>query len=141
MNQHETYMREALEETEKDVSWVAGGDEVSQYEDILAYLSKQLSGSDAADSSAPLGFGSSLTAQQARQFQQIREEMKAATKALGKQRAYSAPAIRREIAKIIDRRDKDVREIVSEEQWALYDNFKQGLVQELEGELDIVRLQ
>ena len=139
-NEQTTSMRTALEETEKTVNWVPGGDEISAYEDILAYLQAQLQATKATGA-APANFGESLTAQQRRAFQQIREEMRAATKQLGTRRAYSAAAVRREIAKIINSRDKDVRQLVDEEQWTLYANFKQGLAQELEGELDIVRLQ
>jgi len=135
-----TYMREALIETEKQVDWSAGGNDATDFETILAYLDAQISGNDAAQDASPASFGTTLTQQQRLAFQRIREEMRVATKALGKQRAYSAPAIRREIAKIIDRRDKDVRALVDEQQWALYDDFKQGLAEELAGELDIVRL-
>ncbi len=67
--------------------------------------------------------------------------MRAATKALGNRRAFTAAGVRREVEKIIEDYDQDVRSIVTEDQWALYDDFKAGLAQELESELDIVRLQ
>lgn len=135
-----TTMREALEETEKSVTWLSPEDERSGYSEILAYLEAEL-GSAAPVEGAPTGFGATLTAQQARQFQRIREEMRAATKDLGTRRAPTAAAVRREVQRIIDGYDADVRSIVTEDQWALYDEFKVDLARELESELDIVRLQ
>ncbi len=135
-----TTMRDALEETEKSVTWLAPEDEQSSYSAILAYLEAEL-GSVTAQEATPAGFGATLTAQQARQFQRIREEMRAATKDLGNRRSSTAAAVRRELKKIIDDFDEDVRSMVTEDQWALYGDFKVDLAQELESELDIVRLQ
>lgn len=133
-------MRDALEETEKSVVWLAPENEQSGYSEILAYLEAELSAGKAADTD-PAGFGATLTARQAREFQRIREEMRAATKELGNRRAFTAAGVRREVEKIIEGYDSDVRSIVTDDQWALYDDFKVGLAQELESELDIVRLQ
>ncbi len=133
-------MRDALEETEKSVVWLAPENEQSEYAGILTYLEAELSAKQATGAD-PAGFGATLTARQAREFQRIREEMRAATKALGSRRAVTATAVRREVQRIIEGYDADVRSIVTDDQWALYDDFKDGLAQELESELDIVRLQ
>ena len=62
-------------------------------------------------------------------------------KAIGMRRAISVAAVRREIRRIVDRHDDDVRKIVNDEQWKLYDDFKSGLVEQIEKRIDTVRLQ
>ena len=56
-------------------------------------------------------------------------------------RKRSVSAAKREIRRIIDARDSEVRALVDDEQWALYPSFKTDLAQRIENDLEFVRLQ
>ena len=135
-------MREALKASEKVFEWRVGDDEAGDYDAILSYLDRHLRGGEAQPAlEETVTFGFTLTAQQARDFQKIVDRMREDTKVLTQRRMLSAAAVRREVGRIIDRRDGEVRALVSDEQWGMYDEFKPSLVEQLEAELDIVRVQ
>ena len=66
--------------------------------------------------------------------------MREETKDIGKSRAINPAAVRRQLSRIIDRHDDEVRVLVNADQWKLYDEFKPGLIEQLEASLDIMRV-
>lgn len=136
-----TAMRDALQAADKSVEWLPGDDEAGDYAAILAYLGSKLGGAAApAPTDAKPSFGTSLSTRQAREFQKVVDAMGDDVKEISTKVASPA-ALTRSIRRIVNRYDDDVRALVSEEQWALYDDFKPGLVQRLEGRIDTMRIQ
>lgn len=133
-------MRDALQAAGKTVVWHEADGEADDYAAVLAFLGSQLKG-EAPPAEAPAtGFGASLNNRQRREFQRIVADMRADVEQLSGRRAGSASAVRREIRKIIDARDRQVRALVDDAQWTLYPDFKPGLAVRLESDVDIIQL-
>ena len=102
---------------------------------ILAFLGRNLGGAGAAP--APQGFGESLTSAQTAALQRVMERMKPDLDALAKRPPNSASAVTRQVQRIVDRREDDIREFVNDQQWALYPEFRRDLIERLVRELNI----
>lgn len=134
-----TRWRDTMISAGKTVEWLGSAERAEELEAVVAFLDRSLS----TDVIQPPVQGAAFTLSnaQAVAFQQIVEKMKRDTKALSRRRALSVPAIRRQLRKIIDQHDAEVRAIVSDAQWALYEPFKIKLAAQLEADLDIVKVQ
>ena len=133
-------MRDALQAAGKIVVWREGDGAADDYAAVLAFLGSQLKGETAAAEETVAGFGASLNNRQRREFQRIVADMRADVEQLSGRRAGSASAVRREIRRIIDARDRQVRALVDDAQWALYPDFKPGLAERLASDVDIIQL-
>jgi hypothetical protein len=133
-------MRDALQGSDKNVEWRPGDDEPGDYSAILDYLGSNLDKTPARPET-PIAFGTSLNRQQTQAFQQVIDQMREDIKVIGKRRFTSAAAVRREIRRIVDRYDEDVLVLVDEDQRNLYDDFKPGLVERLQNDIDAMRVQ
>jgi dienelactone hydrolase len=102
---------------------------------ILAFLGRNLGGAGAAP--APQGFGESLTSAQTAGLQRIMERMKSDLDALAKRPPNSAAAVTRQVQRIVDGYEDDIHELVDEEQWALYPEYRRNLAQRLVQDLNI----
>ena len=63
--------------------------------------------------------------------------MKPDLDALAKKPPNSAAAVTRQVQRIVDGYEDDIRELVNDEQWALYPEFRRDLIQRLDRELNI----
>jgi hypothetical protein len=103
---------------------------------ILDFLGRNLGGAGTAPT--PQGFGASLSSTQAAGLQRIIARMKPDLGALAKKPPNSAAAVARQVQRIVDRREDDVRKLVNDEQWSLYPEFRKDLIQRLVRELNII---
>jgi dipeptidyl aminopeptidase/acylaminoacyl peptidase len=133
-------MASAMNDMEGSISVAASSTEFDNFQTVLAYLQTQLQGAPPPTEPAAASFGGSLSSQQRRAFQQLVGQMRNDVDRLDFGRAPSVSRVSRQVERIIDRYDDDVRKLVSDEQWRLYDEHKVLLKEQLMANLDIIQL-
>jgi dienelactone hydrolase len=105
---------------------------------MLAFLERNIGGEGTAP--APQGFGESLSSAQTAGFQRIMSRMNEDLDALAKRPPGSPAAVTRQVQRIVDRYENDIRELVDDEQWGLYPEFRRNLIQRLDRELNVTNV-
>jgi dipeptidyl aminopeptidase/acylaminoacyl peptidase len=105
---------------------------------MLAFLERNIGGEGTAP--APQGFGESLSSAQTAALQRILARMNEDLDALAKRPPGSPAAVTRQVQRIVDRYEDDIRELVDEEQWGLYPEFRRNLIQRLDRELNVTNV-
>ncbi len=131
-------MADALTKLDKPVEQLPALATADAFDQMLNFLERALKTTETGG--VDMGFGQSLTPQQAAAFQKIVDTMRDELETRMRRRVASPHAVRREIERVIERHDNEVRGIVDDAQWQTYPAFKSNLATQLAADYDVVQI-